>query len=113
MSDEMQCRVSALNGGHLVAVAGEVDMATAPRLAETLVQFANGSVTVDLSNVTFIDSSGLHALIAAQRHIERRHSRLIMQGVTSNIRQLFEISGLDVILGADPIGNDTHRQDER
>jgi hypothetical protein len=33
MSDQMQCRVFALNGCHLVSVAGEVDMATAPNAA--------------------------------------------------------------------------------
>jgi anti-anti-sigma factor len=98
MTDQMQCHVSALNGGHLVSVAGEIDMATAPRFAEALVQFATGSVTVDLSSVTFIDASGVRALIAAQRHIERRQGRLVVRGVNPFTRRLFEMTDLDPLL---------------
>jgi anti-anti-sigma factor len=102
----MQCHVSALNGGHLVSVAGEIDMATAPRLAETLVQFAIGSVTVDLSGVTFIDASGLRALIAAQRHIERREGRLTLRGVKPFTRRLFEMTDLDRLVSVNGMGNE-------
>jgi len=103
VADHMQCLVSALPGGHLVVVSGEVDMATAPSLAGALVPFANGTVTVDLSDVTFIDSTGLKALVAAHRQIERRRSRLIVRGVAPIVRRLFEIAGLDALLRADPV----------
>jgi len=106
MTDQMQWRVSALDGGHLVSVAGEIDMATAPTLAETLVQFPNGSVTVDLANVTFIDCSGLRALIAAQRHIRRRQGRLFVQSMNPMTRKLFEMTGLDTLLCTTGAGND-------
>ena len=82
MTDQMQCRVSEHDGDHLVVVSGEVDLATAPELEEVLVQFASGTVTVDLTDVTFIDSSGLHAFVSAHHHVEQRRSRLIVQGVT-------------------------------
>jgi hypothetical protein len=68
----MHCRVAAVPGGHHVTVTGEIDMQTAPQLAETLLQFANGAVTVDLRNVTFMDSSGVHALLQAHTHITQR-----------------------------------------
>jgi anti-sigma B factor antagonist len=106
MTDQMRCRVSALTGGHLVSVAGEIDMATAPRLAETLVQFANGSVTVDLTDVTFIDCSGLTALIAAQRHVERRRGQLFVRGVNPITRKLFEMTGLATLLCATGVGTE-------
>jgi anti-sigma B factor antagonist len=111
MADHMHCRVGALAGGHLVSVVGEIDLATAPRLAETLVQFANGSVTVDLTDVTFIDSSGLNALVAAHRLLERRHSRLIVRGMTARTERLFEISGVGAVLYVDSIANDHARED--
>jgi anti-anti-sigma factor len=101
----MQCQVSALNSGHLVSVAGEIDMASAPTLAETLVQFPNGNVTVDLAAVTFIDASGLKALVAAQRHIGRRHGRLLVQGVNPFTRKLFEMIGLGAVLSTNGVGN--------
>jgi anti-sigma B factor antagonist len=105
MSDQMQCRISALNGGHLVSVAGEIDLATAPTLAETLAQFPNGSVTVDLAEVTFIDASGLTALLVAQRHIGRRQSRMFVQGVNPFTRELFEMTGLAALLCTNGVGN--------
>jgi anti-anti-sigma factor len=111
MSDQMQCRVSALNGGHLVSVAGEVDMATAPTLAETLVQFPDGSVTVDLAEVTFIDASGLSALIAAQRRIGRREGRMFVRGVSPSTRTLFEMTGLAALLCTNGVGNASRSED--
>jgi anti-sigma B factor antagonist len=106
MADQMQCRVSAAINGHLVEVFGEVDMATAPKLKDVLVQFANGDVTVVLTGVTLIDSSGLHAIVAAQRHIEQRRNRLTVQAVPPRIRRLFEIAGLDALLRTDPISDE-------
>ena len=106
VAEQFQCRCSALPDGHLIVVSGEVDMATAPSLAEALDQFVSGTVTVDLSDVTFIDSTGLKALVAAHRRIERRRSRLIVRGVAPIVRRLFEIAGLDALLHADPIDDD-------
>lgn len=111
MTDRMHCRVSATGGGHLVAVSGEVDRATAPTLAETLVQFANGVVIIDLTDVTFFDASGARALIAAQRHIERRKGRITVVGVNAVVGQVFDLVGLDFSQyvgssGARPRGSD-------
>ena len=113
MTDHMQCRVRAINRGHVVAVEGEVDMASAPRLAETLVQFAYGSVIVDLTHVTYIDSSGLNALTGARRLLEGRGSRLIVQGVTPFIGKLFEISGLADLIDLEPIRDEVPAHDPR
>ena len=72
MESPFACATTAFADGHLVTVAGEVDIATAPQLAETLADAANGgTVRVDISGVTFLDSSGLHALVAAHRYITR------------------------------------------
>jgi anti-sigma B factor antagonist len=93
----MQCRASSATGGdHVVTVSGEVDLSSAPRLAETLVQFTNGTVIVDLSDVTFFDASGLRALMAARRHIERRNGRLIVHGMSRNVRKVLDAVDLDL-----------------
>jgi anti-anti-sigma factor len=52
--------------GTVVAVAGELDVATAPELAAALAD-VQGDVTVDLSAATFADPSGLRVLLAAVR----------------------------------------------
>src|SRR5207249_7933932 len=88
--------------GQLVTVTGDVDIATAPQLAEYLVGFTDGPVTVDLSQVSFLDSSGMHALLAAHRQLERRDSRLTIRGATPIARRVLQISGLDQLLNLEP-----------
>jgi anti-sigma B factor antagonist len=53
------------DGGTVVAVAGELDVATAPELARALAD-ADGQVTVDLSATTFADPVALRVLLAAR-----------------------------------------------
>jgi anti-anti-sigma factor len=56
----------ALDGVDVIAVTGELDLATAPRLSKRLNEAAlngTGGIIVDLSETAFIDSSGLHALM--------------------------------------------------
>src|SRR5688500_9689878 len=90
--------VHACSAGHLVGVYGEVDVAAAPLLAETLAQFSNGDVLVDLGAVDFLDSSGLNALLAAHRHIERRGGHLVVRDASPIVLKVLEITGLDGVL---------------
>ncbi|HEY7621804.1 MAG TPA: STAS domain-containing protein [Solirubrobacteraceae bacterium] len=69
--------VSSSEGGTVVAVAGELDVATAPELALALAA-VDGEVTVDLSGATFADPSALRVLLAASSagcrlRVVRRH----------------------------------------
>ena len=98
MQELLEFQVSANAEGHRVDVRGEVDMSSAGGLAEVLTQFVNGSVTVDISGVSFLDSSGLNALVAAHKHIERRNGSLTIVGATWNVQRIFEVSGFDRIL---------------
>jgi anti-anti-sigma factor len=85
--------------GHLVRVSGEVDLATAPQLEEVLGQFANGTLRVDLTEVTFLDSSGLRALIVAHRNARRAGRRMIVCGpLHPLVQQTIRITGLDDVL---------------
>jgi anti-sigma B factor antagonist len=70
-----------LEGLHVIAVVGELDVATAPRLNKRVnvaVADGAGGVLVDLCDVGFIDSMGLHVLIHALRQLTRRERRLML-----------------------------------
>lgn len=96
METPFSCTTTTLAGGHVVTVAGEIDMATAPRLVEALAQFANGTVRVDLAAVTFLDSSGLHTLVNAHRAITQSGRRMIVCGpLAPTIHQTLKVTGLD------------------
>src|SRR5215475_9651470 len=91
--------VVTVSDGHLVKVSGEVDLATAPQLAEVLGQFANGTLRVDLSGVTFLDSSGLRTLVRAHRDAQRAGRSMIVCGpLHPLVQQTIEITGLDEVL---------------
>jgi anti-anti-sigma factor len=82
-------------------VAGEIDIATAPRMAADLTAYAEqvtGDVLVDCSTMTFIDSSGLAVFETARRDLAGQGRRLVLTGVVQQCRRAFEIIGLGDLL---------------
>jgi|SoiMethySBSTD1v2_1073268.scaffolds.fasta_scaffold127164_1 anti-sigma B factor antagonist len=77
----------------LVTVRGEVDMDTAGQLVEAIAAVARTAV-VDLSGVTFIDSTGLQELLRAQEAARRRGDDLILRHPSKAVRRVLEITGL-------------------
>lgn len=91
----------------LVVVEGEVDLATAPSLTSGLASLDGVlDVDLDLAAVTFMDSSGLHALFAAARD-GRRELRLI--AASPQVQRLLDMSGIaGMVLGGNaPAGGRT------
>ena len=81
----------------VVAVGGEVDMFTAPKLRETLIQTidqGNERVAVELHNVTFMDSTGLGVLIGALRRIRERSGELRIVCTSRPVLRVLEVTGL-------------------
>ncbi len=78
---------------------GEIDAASVPALRAALEPFADQAgtvvVVVDLSGVTFMDSSGVGALAVAHRALADRDGQLILCGVHGMITRLLSITGLD------------------
>jgi len=84
-------------GTSLITVEGELDLASAPNLKWTLndVTRAGAShIVLDLSPVTFIDSTALGVLVAFQRGLPP-NSRLALAGADQEVVNIFELTGLD------------------
>lgn len=79
--DMAEFRLNMLPGCALVTAIGEVDMATAPALREALREGLVHSprVVVDLRDVRFLDSTGLHVLVTACRHTRRGGGLTLVQ----------------------------------
>ncbi len=83
----------------VLTVRGEVDVNTVPRLREALgeaVAEGSGALVVDLSAVSFIDSSGLSALLNALRRLTRAGRRLalvVSDGPVANVLRLTRLHG--------------------
>jgi anti-sigma B factor antagonist len=86
-------------GTTVVAVAGELDLASAPNLKWTLNDsIAKGArrLVLDISPVTFIDSTALGVLVGVQRNL-KVGSRLAIAGADSDedVLNIFELTGLE------------------
>jgi anti-sigma B factor antagonist len=82
----------------VVRVAGEVDVASAPELEKVLEGLpATGvDIVVDLTDVTFLDSTGLGVLVGVWNRCEKTDppSRLSLVVATAEIERLLEVTGL-------------------
>lgn len=90
------------DGVRLVTAAGELDLASAPVLTEELT-FTEQSpvpavILLDLSAVTFMDSSGLRVLLDAHSDAQKSAARLRLYGLTRAVRRPLELTGMDVVL---------------
>jgi anti-anti-sigma factor len=85
------------DGTNVVAVAGELDIASSPALTARMVGLS-GDVVVDLSGLTFIDSSGITALVNAARAVTGGGGLLVIASPSPHTRRVFEIVHLaDVV----------------
>ena len=82
---------------HVVAPCGEVDAVTAPQLGRRLLGLAEQGkirVVVDLSYVTFMDSTGIGVLLNALRQLRQRKGGLVLVCPTERILRPFQVTGL-------------------
>jgi anti-sigma B factor antagonist len=82
---------------HVVSLRGEIDALTAPRLGSRLFGLADEgkqAVVVDLSDVTFMDSTGIGVLLNALRHFTVRHIQMVLVCPTDRVLRPFQVTGL-------------------
>ena len=87
-------------GAHIVAVAGEVDIFTAPELKRAIGAAIDGgarAIVVDLTDTRFLDSTALGVLIGAVKRLRLVDGRMIIVNTEPSTAKTFEITGLDQI----------------
>jgi anti-sigma B factor antagonist len=93
------------NGHVLVRAVGELDLSTAPSLT-TAAEDAFGDgyrlLLLDLSGVSFMDSTGLSALLAVHRDAEARDARAAIIAPSDNALRVLEMLGVDQVLNIYP-----------
>ena len=107
MATEFKVQVRELEGGiRTFSVAGELDQATAPELRNPLldaVAGGDGKILVDLSDCSFMDSTGLSVLVEARKRIASggagEESRFGICCPDVQVRRLLEITGVDHAIG--------------
>ena len=84
----------------IVSVTGDLDVLTAPRLRDRLVDVIDGGasdVLVDLTPCEFIDSSGLSSLVTALKRMRAAGGELALVCPSGNVRRLIEVVALDQV----------------
>jgi anti-sigma B factor antagonist len=109
--DSSIMRTLAADGAATVTVLGEVDFSNACELSECLraavAEWAPEVLRVDLGQASFIDSTGLGALIDGYRAAGEADVRFLVANPTPNFRRVLTVTGLNEFFGlsgADEIG---------
>ena len=84
---------------HTVALRGEIDLSTAgavkSALSAAMTDAGDATLVVDLRKLTFMDSSGLHALCALREQAIRRGNRLVLIRGPRQVHRVFELTSTD------------------
>jgi anti-sigma B factor antagonist len=85
----------------VVLVAGEIDAYTAPKLREELLSLAeagNKSITVNLQDVSYLDSTGLGVFVGLFKQLKEKGGGLKLIQLSDRLKRLFEITGLSNVM---------------
>ena len=85
---------------NVLPLNGEIDLHVSPSVTASLNEMINKKperMVVDLSDVSYIDSAGLAALIEAMQKVEGYGGKFMLAGLQETVRSIFEISRLDQV----------------
>jgi len=101
LGETMRPELSIMPGGHVVvALSGEIDIATAPAARDLLAEATSEGVTgitVDLGQVTFMDAAGLGVLASASKAARHLPEGLRLAAVPPRVLRLLRLTGLDCL----------------
>ena len=90
------------DGIEVIDVAGTIDISTAPRLRELLIDLVstdNCQLIVNMDQVEFLDSTGLGVLVGALKRVRAHDGSLDLVCTRERILKLFRITGLTKVFG--------------
>ena len=80
-----------------VVLVGEIDLSTAGRVRQALIAISSSGenkVVVDMTNVTFMDSTGLAALVGPLKRFRSMGGEIVLRSPTRGVQKVLEITGL-------------------
>ena len=93
----LETRATTVGGASAIAVTGELDIETASQLSdevERAVWTTVGAFVLDLSELTFLDSSGIHALLRARALLGREDRPLVLVCPTGPARRVLDLASV-------------------
>ncbi|MGH8102110.1 MAG: STAS domain-containing protein [Chthoniobacterales bacterium] len=88
------------NRANVIPLEGEIDLHVSPTIAAALTKMLEKKpkrLVVDLSRVSYIDSSGLATLIEAMQNVQEYGGKFALAGLQETVSTIFEIARLDQV----------------
>lgn len=85
-----------------VWIVGEVDYTATPKLRTTLLGYiikGEGDLHLNLSKLSYLDSSGLAVLIEARRVLQDKERKLVVDKVTPEVKKIFDLTQVGKLFG--------------
>ena len=95
----MKHEILEKQGASIVVFRGEIDLESSPAARETLLNRIEqaGNVIVDLSEVSYIDSSGVASLVEALQASKKKGNQFALAAVSEPTRRVLELARLDKV----------------
>lgn len=100
-SEDFSVQVDAYGDTVVLAVAGEVDVATAPELWASVagaLATPPAQLVFDVAALRFIDSSGLSVIVRTYRAMQPHGGKVLLRSPSSAVRQVLDIAGIGRIV---------------
>lgn len=100
MTTNLSVRVDHNGAIPVIRIEGEVDLYSSPQARKVILEEAAKAppgLVVDLTGVSYMDSSGLATLVEGLQAIEKRGGRLVLCGMQPIVREVFELTHLDSV----------------
>jgi|WetSurMetagenome_2_1015567.scaffolds.fasta_scaffold607287_2 stage II sporulation protein AA (anti-sigma F factor antagonist) len=84
----------------VVSMTGRMDAVTAPDYEKKigdLMSVGENDFIIDFSDLEYISSAGLRALLSTSRRIKENNGRIHLSNITGNVREVFDMSGFGSI----------------
>jgi len=99
--DQLAIHLDRYGSRHTLFVTGELDVATAPALESAIdgaLDGQDGELFLDFSDLTFIDSTGIRAVMQVHNKVASFGSRMVILSPTAPVRRVLEITGFDRVM---------------
>src|SRR5687767_3982823 len=98
-------RMTVVDGVCTVRLVGEIDFANADQVTDWLLNAIDGSkcarLDVDFTELAFLDSSGIRALLMVYRHATSRDVEVAFRNAQPGVQRTLRLAGVDSLLGTE------------
>jgi anti-sigma B factor antagonist len=106
---DLDVETGSVGDAALLTLRGEIDVYTAPRLRQAIIDLVDGGanrIVVDMAKVDFLDSTGLGVLVGGLKRVRLQDGSLAIVATQDKILKIFDITGLNKVFAIHPSVDD-------